>query len=110
MSHLTEEIKQQQLAAIKNFKLPCHYEQYGQIIHDADGRMMLDVRGWGYLQYLKPNPEELQDNFAGFIVRAINDNERLEAELSSSRERIKLLEIQLDEKIKLIKFLDSNEG
>ncbi len=54
------------------FKLPCKYDQEGQIIFDADGRMMLDVRGWGYIQYLKPNPEKIQDDFAQFVVDSIN--------------------------------------
>lgn len=41
-------------------------------IHDAEGNVIMQVRGWGRLQYLK-NPEEKQDAIGRFVADAINE-------------------------------------
>ncbi len=41
-------------------------------IYDANMVVVAQMRGWGHFQYL-PNGEKLQDDFAQFIVNAMNE-------------------------------------
>lgn len=43
-----------------------------QMVSDAEGSRILDVRGWGRLQYYK-NGAEVQDKITAWIVEAINE-------------------------------------
>lgn len=43
----------------------------GQVI-DARGRLLLEVRGWGWLKY-KPYPKETQDEIGKMIEALINE-------------------------------------
>ena len=57
---------------LSKFKLPLCYEPAGQMIFDADERLVCDVRAWGYLQYF-PEAETLQDTLGEMIAKAFND-------------------------------------
>ena len=61
---------------MNNVKYHVEYHDMGSYINDADGKMIADVRGWGWIQKLD-NPEETQDEIGEFIAQAIN--EKLEA-------------------------------
>lgn len=65
------------IKSIKNIKFPVEYSSLGTYINDADGKMIADVRGWGWIQKLE-NPEKTQDEIGEFIAKAIN--EKLENE------------------------------
>jgi hypothetical protein len=55
-------------------KYPVSYSALGTYINDADDKMIADVRGWGWIQYLKvDDPELVQDNIGKFIAEAINE-------------------------------------
>lgn len=56
---------------------PVEYSSLGTYIFGADGLMIADVRGWGWIQKLD-NPEQVQDGIGEFIAEAIN--EKLERE------------------------------
>ena len=53
------------------------YDKLGQIIFGRDGsQMILDVRGWGFIQNQFKTEEaagKFQDNFGQFVVDAINE-------------------------------------
>ena len=58
-------------------KLPLKYHNIGQHIFDADNKMILDLRGWGWMQYLKEkdikmSPSQFQDNLGNKIVEILN--------------------------------------
>ena len=53
-------------------KYPVKYENTGTYIFDADGHMVLMIRGWGRLQCL-PDAEARQDEIGQFVADAIND-------------------------------------
>lgn len=58
---------------------PIEYRQAGQYLYDAEGKMIANVRGWGWIQYLKvEDPEAVQDEIGQFIAEAIS--EKLERE------------------------------
>jgi len=38
-------------AVLKLLKLPLKYDTQGQTIYDADTNRVLDLRGWGWVQY-----------------------------------------------------------
>ena len=59
---------------------PVEYSENGTYIYGADGLMIADVRGWGWIQKLK-DPEKTQDEIGEFIAQAIN--EKLERERQS---------------------------
>lgn len=63
------------------FAPPFHYERDGQVILDAENRMVLDVRGWGHLQHFESG-EALQDEFGEMVAMAVNDawNRRVSAD------------------------------
>lgn len=59
------------------FKFPL-VNQHGWIA-DANNNHVLDVRGWGYLQYHGEGREkaaELQDFFGDWVVQVLNDEAR----------------------------------
>lgn len=43
-----------------------------QMIHDAEGNHICDIRGWGRLQYFESG-DLLQDKITQFVVDAINE-------------------------------------
>jgi hypothetical protein len=47
-------------------------EAVAGMIHDKEGNHVLDIRGWGRLQYHE-NGEELQDGIAAWIVKTLNE-------------------------------------
>lgn len=53
-------------------KFPVTYSPLGTYIDDADGKMIADVRGWGWIQKLD-NSEQVQDDIGQFIVDALNE-------------------------------------
>jgi hypothetical protein len=60
----------------KVIKYPVKFEKGCGMFFDADDKHFADVRGWGYIQYLKVDgvkPEELQDELGLFIQNAINE-------------------------------------
>lgn len=57
---------------MKNIAYPVSYSSLGTYINDANGKMVADVRGWGWIQKLK-HPEKTQDEIGQFIVDAINE-------------------------------------
>lgn len=58
----------------KHIAFPLSYSELGTYIYDADNKMIADIRGWGWIQYLEvENPEDIQDGIAQFIVDAINE-------------------------------------
>lgn len=60
-------------------KGPIEYRAPGQYLYDAEGKMIANVRGWGWIQYLKvEDPEAVQDSLGQFIAEAIS--EKLERE------------------------------
>lgn len=65
-------------------KYPVSYSPLGTYINDADGKMIADVRGWGWIQKLE-NPEKTQDEIGEFIALAIND--KLAQSQSTKQER-----------------------
>lgn len=65
--------------ALKHLSFPLKYDDHGQVILDADGNHLLDVRGWGRLQYL-PNGRYIQDAIGVFVAQSLNQAVALEAE------------------------------
>ncbi len=59
------------LRAKANIKMPVRYDNYGQKIFDADNNLILDVRGFGRLQYLIGGAE-IQDNIGEYVAECIN--------------------------------------
>jgi hypothetical protein len=59
---------------LSHFKYPCFYADGGQMIFDSNNQMMVDVRAWGMIQYIKSEnkPEDLQDALGEFIAESIN--------------------------------------
>lgn len=45
---------------------------YCGMMHDAEGSHILDVRGWGRLQYFE-NAQQLNDSIEAWLVEAVND-------------------------------------
>lgn len=41
-------------------------------LHDADGNMVANIRGWGWIQYL-PKSAKVHDAWIKFVVDAINE-------------------------------------
>jgi len=59
-------------------KLPLRYIQEGGYIFDADNKMILGIRGWGWIQKLKKeeigkSQAEFQDDLAKYIVTLLNE-------------------------------------
>lgn len=61
----------------QKIKLPIKYIPEGGIIVDDDDKMLLEVRGWGWItnrskKLLGCEPQEFQDSFALKIVELLN--------------------------------------
>ena len=59
-------------------KLPLRYDSEGQYVFDADNKMILEIRGWGWIQKLKKeeigkSQAEFQDDLAKYIVTLLNE-------------------------------------
>lgn len=51
---------------------PFKYEKGAQVILDSHNHMVLDIRGWGYLQRFNDGVE-IQDNVGQLVVDLLND-------------------------------------
>jgi hypothetical protein len=64
------------------FKKPFRYDENGQFIMDAEGTIVLEVRGWGRLTGrgrgglgLSPNvAEDTQNRFGSRVAELLNEN------------------------------------
>lgn len=54
-------------------KKPFYYDKDSQFIFDQDGKMIIDIRGWGWIQKLD-NPESRQDEVGNMFVTFLNEN------------------------------------
>lgn len=54
-------------------KKPFYYDQYGQMIFDSEGKMIVDIRGWGWIQKLD-NAEKRQDEVGEMFADFLNKN------------------------------------
>ncbi|MFA6097575.1 MAG: hypothetical protein WC788_08200 [Candidatus Paceibacterota bacterium] len=41
-------------------------------VSDQKGHPILDIRGWGFIQYADQNTEEIQDGIGQWVVDALN--------------------------------------
>ena len=65
--------KQELLSSVvAKIKWPCYYDKHSQFVFDQDGKMIIDIRGWGWIQKLGPDAEKMQDAFGERIVELIN--------------------------------------
>ena len=50
-------------------------EIHGGRIIDSSGRMIAEVRGWGWIQYIDhgPKAEKFQDDLGQWIVKSLNE-------------------------------------
>ena len=57
----------------KPFYFPLKYDNHGTYIFDAKDNMVLQMRGWGRLQYEEQGKgAEIQDTFANWVVDTLN--------------------------------------
>lgn len=55
---------------------PLKYDDMGQTIWDANGGMVMQIRGWGRLQYHSEGQEaaaRLQDEIGRWVVKTLNE-------------------------------------
>lgn len=57
---------------VLGIKGPLKYDSYGQMIWDSNNHHLVDIRGWGFLQYFEDG-ELAQDAFGQMIVDAFNE-------------------------------------
>lgn len=60
---------------VKKFKQPLRYDKEDQRIFDADNRLVVDVRAWGYLSSTIQNQQlamQIQDALGEMIAKAFN--------------------------------------
>lgn len=59
---------------LAKIKFPCYYDQGSQFVFDQDGKMLVDIRGWGWIQKLGNQGEAgaMQDAFGLKICELIN--------------------------------------
>jgi len=57
---------------LKEIEFPVYYDDMGQFIFDQDGRMLIDVRGWGWIQKLGPDADKMQAAFGKKLCEMIN--------------------------------------
>lgn len=60
----------------EHIKFPVYYDDMGQKIFDQDGKQIVDVRGWGWIQKIDEDEKKsgaLQDSLGEEIARMIND-------------------------------------
>jgi hypothetical protein len=68
----TNTMTEEQIKLIKGlYRKPFNYDDYGQMIFDADNKHVLDIRGWGAIKYL-PEAKEKQDTFGRFVCHLLN--------------------------------------
>lgn len=53
------------------YKGPFKYDQNGQYVFDNHDHMVIDIRGWGYLQRFVDG-EQIQDNVGKLITQLLN--------------------------------------
>ena len=53
-------------------KWPVYYDQMSQMVFDQDGKMLVDVRGWGWIQKLGTNADKMQDALGEKVTELIN--------------------------------------
>lgn len=56
---------------LNNCKRPFYYDKIGQSILDQNGRMIIQIRCWGWIQKLK-DAELRQDDLGNCIVELLN--------------------------------------
>lgn len=66
-----EEIKAKYPLALSSIELPVRYDDFGQMIFDADNNLILDIRGWGHFQY-KEEGIKCQDELGSMVADLIN--------------------------------------
>lgn len=54
-------------------KKPFYYDDMGQMIFSAEGKMIVDIRGWGWIQKLD-NAEARQDEVGKMFTEFLNQN------------------------------------
>ena len=54
-------------------EFPVKYDPYGICILDSKNNKVLDVRGWGRIQYLD-HPEDRQDEIGKWLELIMNDS------------------------------------
>lgn len=71
IKQIKETIIREEHALVFPLKYDCGY------IWDSAGHMVLQMRGWGYIQYLDQGEksEELQDSIVDWVVRTLNKAE-----------------------------------
>ena len=57
---------------LETIKWPVYYDQGSQFVFDQDGRMICDIRGWGWIQKLGPDAGAMQDALGQNITDHIN--------------------------------------
>lgn len=66
----------------EHIKFPVRYDDAGQMVWDADSHLILDIRGWGRLQYEIVGGQrvvnerrgiEIQDQIGTFVVASMNE-------------------------------------
>lgn len=58
--------------ALDSIRRPVRYDPEGQRVYDCKNETVLQIRGWGRLQYLNL-PEERQDAIGELVAKLIND-------------------------------------
>jgi len=53
-----------------HYKPPFTYDPQGQMIFDSLSRLVLDVRGWGWIQHLHDS-EAIQDSFGKWVAEVL---------------------------------------
>lgn len=66
-----EQLKSKYPLAFDTIKLPVRYDAECTRIFHSDGNMLLDIRGWGHIQY-QDNPEQRQDQIGELICELLN--------------------------------------
>lgn len=54
----------------KLYTPPFRYDRQGQIVYDASGHRVLDIRGWGRIGYMDA-PEALQDAAGEWVTELL---------------------------------------
>lgn len=54
------------------YKLPVYFDKNAGMVFDQENSMMMEVRGWGKIQYHK-GAEELQDAMGEMFAKAFNE-------------------------------------
>jgi hypothetical protein len=59
-------------AVLSKVKFPCYFDEGSGFILDQDGKMICEIRGWGWIQKLGADAEAMQDEFGRKICELIN--------------------------------------